>query len=98
MILGRPVLPPDVGALSDGPTTVGSGPSASAGSARNPTGTAGHPAGANPTTSAGATTSRIAASSRAGSRGDTGCGTAPSFQTASAASTNAIPLGRPIVT
>jgi hypothetical protein len=99
--LGRPVLPPEVGAFHEPGTTEGSGSSASAASGSNPAGAAGRPGtsdGSTPTTSAGSASSRIARRSAAGSRAEMGWGVAPSFQAAMVASKNAMPLGSAIVT
>src|SRR5262245_21811326 len=56
MSFGRPVLPPEVGALNAAPTAAGSGSDASDGSGANPPGTVGRPGisdGSTPTTSEG---------------------------------------------
>jgi len=101
MSFGRPVLPPDVGALNDAPTTAGSGWDGRDASGSKPAGTVARPGasdGSTPTTSAGFARSMIARRSPAGSRDETGCGVAPSFQAATVASKNSMPFGRPIVT
>src|SRR5438093_10527675 len=101
MSFGRPVLPPDVGALNDAPTTGGSGSDGSDESGSKPPGTVvrlGASAGSTPTTSAGFARSMIALRSAAGSRDEIGCGVAPSFQAAIVASKKPIPFGSPIVT
>ena len=96
MSFGRPVEPPEVGAFHSRDTASGRGES-SAGPPRSaPTHL--RPAISAPTTSTGSASSMTAASSVAGSRADTGCGVAPSFQTATQAWTNARPFGRAIVT
>ena len=95
------MLPPDVGALKAVATAGGSGPAESEGSGSNPAGTVARPAasaGSTPTTSEGAASSTMARRSAAGRREEMGCGVAPSFHAAIAASTKPIPLGRPIVT
>ena len=89
MSLGRPVLPPDVGALNDAATTGGSGSVDSDGSGSKPAGIVVRPGvsdGSTPTTSDGFARSMIVLRSAAGSREETGCGVAPSFHTASVAS------------
>lgn len=50
------------------------------------------------TTNEGSASSIMAPRSMVGSRAETGCGVARAFQTAIVASTNSMPLGRPIVT
>ena len=89
MSLGRPVLPPDVGALNDAPITGGSGSEEVDGSGSNPAGTVGRPGtsvGSTPTTRDGFASSMIALRSAAGRREEMGCGVAPSFQAATVAS------------
>ena len=53
---------------------------------------------ARPTTSADGRKSRISDSSASGSRDDSGCGTAPSFQHAMVAAIHSIELGSTMVT
>src|SRR5579875_1274739 len=101
MSFGRPVEPPDVGAFHEGDTTSGKGSSGIEGSGSWPTGRAHRPPasdGSMPITTAGSARSRIADSSRSGSRDDTGCGIAPIFQQAANATNHAVELGRAIVT
>src|SRR5262247_264746 len=89
MSFGRPVLPPDVGALSDAPVTGGRGAAGSDESASKPAATVARPGaseGSTPTTSDGLARSMIALRSTAGNRDEIGCGVAPSFQVAIAAS------------
>ncbi len=95
MSFGRPVLPPEVGALNDAATTGGSGSADSDASGSKPAGTVGRPdasAGSTPTTSAGFARSMMARRSAAGSREEIGCGVAPSFQAAIVASKKLDPV------
>ena len=98
--LGRPVLPPEAIAFHAGETASGSGASDSPGSGVKPLGTLGDvPRGsARPTTSARGRSSRSPSNSASGSRDDSGCGTAPSFQHAMVACRNSIELGSTMVT
>ena len=101
MSFGRPVLPPEVGALNDAPITSGSESDGSEESGSNPAGTVVRPGasdGSTPTTREGLARSMIALRSAAGSRDEIGWGVAPSFQAAIVASKKPIPLGRPMVT
>src|SRR5262245_33507751 len=101
MSFGRPVLPPDVGALNDAAISGGNGSDDSDASGWNPPATVVRPGasdGSTPTTSDGFARSMIARRSAAGSRDEIGWGVAPSFHTASAASKNSIPFGKPMVT
>ena len=101
MSFGRPVLPPDVGALNDAAIDGGSGSDDSDASGSKPAGTVGRPGasdGSTPTTSEGFARSMIARRSAAGSRDEIGCGVAPSFHAAIAASKNSMPFGSPMVT
>src|SRR5215472_7268078 len=98
---GRPVLPPEVGALKDAAAAGGSGPDASDASGSKLAGTVFRPGasdGSTPTTSDGFASSMIALRSAVGSRDEIGCGVAPAFQVATTASKNSMPLGSPIVT
>src|SRR5258707_7111214 len=98
---GRPVDPPDVGAFQVPAAAGGSGSSLRPGSGARPAGHLTRPGTRSawtPTTRAESATSTIVASSRPGRRAETGCGTAPSFQQATAASTNSTELGMAIVT
>ena len=98
--LGRPVLPPEAIAFHAGETASGSGASDSPGSGVKPLGTLGDlPRGsARPTTSADGRNSRNSSNSASGSRDDSGCGTAPSFQHAMVAAMHSIELGSTMVT
>ena len=98
MSLGRPVLPPDVGAFHAAATFTGSGASDSSGSGVKPAGIQVRPGASRPTTRLGSASSTIASSSSRGSLAETGAGVAPSFQAAIAASNHSIPFGRPMVT
>ena len=101
MSFGRPVLPPEVGALNAAAITAGSGSADSDGSGSKPAGTAARPGasdGSTPTTSEELASSTMALRSTAGSRDEIGCGVAPSFQTATVASKNSMPFGSPMVT
>jgi hypothetical protein len=101
MSFGRPVLPPDVGALNDVATAGGSGSAGSDASGSKPAGSVGRPdasEGSTPTTSEGLARSTMARRSAPGSREEIGCGVAPSFHAAIAASKKAIPFGSPMVT
>src|SRR5262245_23807276 len=101
MSLGRPVLPPEVGALNDAEIAGGSASDDTEAAGTKPAGTDARPGvslGSTPTTSEGSARSMIAARSAAGSRDEIGCGVAPSFHAATTASQNSMPLGRPIVT
>ncbi len=101
MSFGRPVLPPDVGALKDAPISGGNGSDDSDASGWNRPEIVVRPGvsdGSTPTTSEGFARSMIARRSAAGSRDEIGCGVAPSFHTASTASKNSMPFGRPMVT
>src|SRR5262245_44475536 len=101
MSFGRPVLPPDVGALNDAPISAGNGSDDSVASGWKPPRIAVRPGasdGSTPTTSDGLARSMIARRSAAGSRDETGCGVAPSFQVAITASKKAMPFGNPMVT
>ncbi len=73
MIFGRPVLPPDVGALNAGAMRSGRIGSVLA-SASGVIGSV--------TTSAGCTSATISSRSRCGRREEIGCGVAPSFHAA----------------
>src|SRR5438445_13033651 len=82
---GRPVLPPDVGALNDAAVTGGNGSAGSAASGSKPAGTVARPGvsdGSTPTTSDGFASSMIARRSAAGSREEVGWGVAPGLHTA----------------
>src|SRR5690242_21410112 len=82
--LGRPVLPPEVGAFHVAAQRSGSGPS-SYPLASNPAGTLARPGRSTPTSSGGSASSTSAASSAGGSLALTGAGVAPSFQIAAQA-------------
>lgn len=95
------MLPPDVGAFHEAAAASPSGASDSPASGWKPAGIAVRPAAssaATPTTRLGSASSMIACRSRAGSRWDTGCGVAPHFHAAMAASRNSMVFGSPIVT
>src|SRR3954462_14977342 len=94
---GRPVLPPDVGAFHDEATASGSG-LASYEDGSNPADRHRRPGSSKPTSRLGSASSTTAASSASGSREETGCGVAPSFQMAAQATKYSTPFGRPIVT
>ncbi len=96
--LGRPVEPPEVGAFHSGVTASGSSSSDSAGSGECPAGSHGRPATCAPTTSRESASSTTASRSASGSRLLTGCGVAPSFHSATQASTNSTELGSATVT
>ena len=86
---GRPVLPPDVGALNEAAITGGNGSDEIDASGAKPAGIVARPGaspGSTPTTSDGFARSMIARRSAAGSRDEIGWGVAPAFQTASTAS------------
>ena len=99
--LGRPVLPPDAIDFHTGDTASGSGASDSVSVGREIRCHAGDHATRDRRgrrSARAVCSSRIAANSASGSRGDNGCGTAPSFQHASTACTHSIELGIAIVT
>src|SRR6185295_9028538 len=101
MSFGRPVLPPDVGALNDAPISGGNGSDDREASGRKPPGIVVRPGvsdGSTPTMSEGFARSMIARRSAAGSRDEIGCGVAPSFHTASTDSKNSMEFGSPITT
>src|SRR5262249_18544934 len=98
---GRPVDPPDVGAFHELAAAGGSGSSLRPGSGSRPAAQVTRPgtrSESTPTTSAESASSTIVASSRPGRRAETGCGTAPSFQQATAASRNSTEFGSAIAT
>ncbi|MCQ0015381.1 hypothetical protein [Actinomadura madurae] len=85
MILGRPVLPPEVGAFQQGETTSGSGSSLIDGSGSKPGGSVAKPGctpSSTPTSSFDRARSRIAWRSATGSLHDSGCGVAPTLSAA----------------
>lgn len=97
--LGLPVLPPEAIDFQVGDTASGSGSSARPGPGSKSPGTQEmSPPGSRPTTSARRFSPRIASNSASGMRGDSGWGTAPSFQVASVACTHSIELCRQMVT
>src|SRR5262245_61234951 len=101
MSFGRPVLPPDVGALNDVAIAGGNGAEDTDRFGSKPPGSVGRPrasAGSTPTTSEGLASSTIARRSADGNREEIGCGVAPSFHAATADSKNPIPFGSPMVT
>src|SRR6202000_3163542 len=83
--LGRPVLPPDPIAFQTGDTASGSSSSDNSGSGLKPAGTLVISGCSRPTSKLGGRNSSRPASSASGSRADSGWGTAPSFQHATAA-------------
>ena len=89
MTLGRPVLPPDVGAFHAVATRSGSSPSGTSAPGSKPAGTLARPGwspGSTPITNGGSTRSTMSSRSRFGRRADTGWGVAPSFHSATHAS------------
>ena len=101
MSFGRPVLPPDVGALNDWAMRAGSGSGDIERSGVKPAGTDGRPGasdGSIPTTSEGFASSMMARRSAAGRLDEIGCGVAPSFQAAMVASKKPMLLERAMVT
>src|SRR5215831_10774196 len=87
--LGRPVLPPDVGALNEAATAGGSGSADVDEGGAKPAGSVARPGAScasTPTTSDGFASSMIALRSAAGRREEMGWGVAPSFQAATVAS------------
>src|SRR5207249_10875136 len=101
MSFGRPVLPPDVGALNDAPISGGNGSDDSDASGWNRPGIVVRPGvsdGSTPTTSEGFARSMIARRSADGSRDEIGCGVGPSIHTARPASMHSMPVGSPTET
>jgi hypothetical protein len=105
MSLGRPVEPPEVGAFHAGEVASGSGASEKSGPERCPIarwrivpGSVVIAESGAPTTTFEAASPTIAASSRAGSRADTGWGIAPMFQHATYAMNHSIEFGIATVT
>src|SRR5262249_52710396 len=87
--LGRPVLPPDVGALNDAAIAGGSASADVDEGGERPAATVARPGascGSTPTTSEGLASSMIALRSAVGRREEMGWGVAPSFQAATVAS------------
>jgi hypothetical protein len=98
MSLGRPVLPPDPIAFHTGETASGNAASDNAGSGVKPAGTLGISGWSRPTSRAGGRRSSRPCNSVAGNRADSGWGTAPSFQHATAAWIHSTELGSTMVT
>src|SRR5271156_4216791 len=96
--LGRPVLPPDPIAFQTGDTASGSASSDNCGAGVKPAGTLDISGYSRPISNVGGRSSNRPASSASGSGADSGWGTAPSFQHATAAWIPSIELGSPIVT
>src|SRR5437660_10652378 len=97
MSFGRPVLPPDVGALNDAATSGGNASERTDSSGSKPAGIVVRPgvsAGSTPTTREGLARLTIALHSAGGRREDIGRGVAPRFQSGSGASRSRKPLGR----
>lgn len=98
--LGRPVDPPEVRAYETGAARGPTGRSSSDSESKSSTAmrrrSVSRPG--NAITTEGAARSTMARSSAFGSRKDTGCGVAPSFQTPQQASMKLTPLGNPMVT
>ena len=98
MSLGRPVLPPDPIDFQHGDTASGNAASDNARSGAKPAGTLGISGWSRPTSSARGRSSSRPSNSASGSRGDSGCGTAPSFQHATMACIHSMELGSTMVT
>src|ERR1039457_3025909 len=84
MSLGRPVLPPDPIAFHTGDTASGNAASDNAGLGMKPAGRLGISGYSRPTSKVGGRKCSRPASSASGSPADSGWGTAPSFQHATA--------------
>src|SRR5438034_11473609 len=96
MSFGRPVLPPEVGALNDAPITSGSESDGSEESGSNPAGTVVRPGasdGSTPSTREGVARSMISLRSAAGSRDESGWGVDPRLRDGTSAVKNTIPVG-----
>src|SRR5271166_1782585 len=98
MSLERPVLPPDAKDFQHGDTASGNGPSDNIGSGVKSAGTLGISPLDRPISRARGRKFSRAWNSVSGSRGDSGCGTAPNFQHATAACTHSTELGSTMVT